>query len=114
VLLDGGAVGHAPVDAMTVNPGRHDVELQHEGYANFKQTITVPVGGTFTVEAKQVDLVKVVRVEVPQKDRTPVYKKWWLWTAVGGAVVVAGVVTAVVLTTGSSSGGLNVQLPMVH
>jgi tetratricopeptide (TPR) repeat protein len=113
VLLDGAAVGHAPMDAMNVNPGRHNLELQHEGYANFKQSIAVPVGGTVTVAAKQVDLVKVVRVEVPQKERTPVYKTWWLWTTVS-AVVVAGVVTAVVLTTNSSSSGLNVQLPTVR
>src|SRR5687767_1181436 len=36
----------------------------------------------------------------PSTERTPVYKKWWLWTAVG-AVVVAGV--AVGLGVGSSS-----------
>ena len=33
-------------------------------------------------------------------ERTPLYKKWWLWTIVGG-VVVAGVVTGVVLATSS-------------
>jgi len=31
-------------------------------------------------------------------DRTPVYKKWWLWTAVG-AVVAGGVVAGVVVAT---------------
>lgn len=35
-------------------------------------------------------------------ERTPLYKKWWLWTIVGGAVVVAGVVTGVVLATSSN------------
>ena len=114
VLLDGAPVGKAPLDALVVNPGRHSVELQHEGYANFKSALDVPVGGTSTLDAKQVELVKVVRVVEPQKDRTPVYKKWWLWTAVGGAVVVAGVVTAVVLTTKSSTSGLDVTLPAVR
>ncbi len=32
------------------------------------------------------------------KRETPIYKKWWLWTAVG-AVVAGGVVTAAVLAT---------------
>jgi tetratricopeptide (TPR) repeat protein len=32
----------------------------------------------------------------PSVERTPVYKKWWLWTIVG-AVVAAGVVTTAVL-----------------
>jgi tetratricopeptide (TPR) repeat protein len=35
------------------------------------------------------------------KESTPIYKKWWLWTIVGG-VVVAGAVTAAVLLTTSS------------
>lgn len=34
----------------------------------------------------------------PPAHRTPVYKKWWLWTAVGG-VVVAGVLTGVLVAT---------------
>jgi hypothetical protein len=114
VTLDGAPAGTTPLEPMVVNPGRHTVELTHEGYANFKSGADVPVGGTATLAAKQVELVKVVRVVEREKDRTPVYKKWWLWTAVGGAVVIAGVVTAVVLTTGSSSpNGLTVTLPIV-
>ncbi len=31
----------------------------------------------------------VVKAEVPG-DKRPIYKKWWLWTVVGGAVVVVG------------------------
>jgi hypothetical protein len=38
----------------------------------------------------------------PAPRRTPLYKRWWLWTIVG-AVVVGGVVTAVALTTGGDS-----------
>jgi tetratricopeptide (TPR) repeat protein len=32
-------------------------------------------------------------------ERQPLYKKWWLWTAVGGAVVIGGVVAIAVATT---------------
>jgi len=32
----------------------------------------------------------------------PIYKKWWLWTAVG-VVVIGGVVTAIALSSGSST-----------
>lgn len=32
----------------------------------------------------------------------PIYKKWWLWTAVG-VVVLGGVITAIALSSGSSS-----------
>ena len=32
-------------------------------------------------------------------EKQPVYKKWWLWTAVGGALVVGGVVAIAVAAT---------------
>jgi tetratricopeptide (TPR) repeat protein len=39
----------------------------------------------------------------PREERTPVYKKWWLWTAVGGAVAIGlGVGLGVGLGTSSS------------
>ena len=40
---------------------------------------------------------QAVEAEPPAR-ATPIYKKWWLWTAVG-VVVAGGVVVAVVLTT---------------
>jgi tetratricopeptide (TPR) repeat protein len=113
VLLDGNTIGKAPLAELTVNPGHHALELQREGYANFKGGVDVPVGGSATLTAKQVELVKVVRVEVPEK-RSPLYKKWWLWTAVGGVLVAGGVVAAVLLTQKSSNDGLGVTLPMVR
>ena len=33
------------------------------------------------------------------KKKTPIYKKWWLWTAIGGVVVAGVVIGAVVGTT---------------
>lgn len=95
VTLDGNAAGVTPREPLLVNPGRHSLDLMHEGYANFHAAVDVPVGGAVTLAVKQLELVKVVRVEVqPQRDRRPLYKKWWLWTIVGG-VVVAGVVVGV-------------------
>jgi tetratricopeptide (TPR) repeat protein len=35
----------------------------------------------------------------PSKEQRPLYKKWWLWTAVGGVVVVGGVVAIAVAAT---------------
>jgi tetratricopeptide (TPR) repeat protein len=32
-------------------------------------------------------------------EKQPLYKKWWLWTAVGGAIVVGGVVAIAVAAT---------------
>jgi tetratricopeptide (TPR) repeat protein len=113
VTLDGRDAGTTPLSApLIVNPGRHQLGLAHEGYATWKSAVDVGVGGNTTIAAKQMDLVKLVLVN-RDKD-TPVYKKWWLWTAVGGAIVVAGVITAVVVTSnGSNSGTPTVQLPSV-
>ncbi len=35
-------------------------------------------------------------------ERRPIYKRWWLWTTVGGVVAVAAVATAVAVTTTST------------
>lgn len=44
----------------------------------------------------------------PMEEETPVYKKWWLWTAVG--VVAAGAITGIVL----ASRPKNVEVPGVR
>ena len=44
----------------------------------------------------------LVAAPAPETSSEPIYKKWWLWTAVG-AVVVAGVITTVIIASGSSS-----------
>ncbi|MDB4965735.1 MAG: hypothetical protein JWN44_1424 [Myxococcales bacterium] len=118
VAVDGKPAGTTPLPtALVVNPGRHQLEISHEGYATFRTGVDVGVGGSTTVAAKQPDNVKVVTITQPgvrEKDK-PIYKKWWLWTAVGGAVLAAGVITAVVVTSSSSDSGLpTVQLPQVR
>ncbi len=114
LALDGKAAGTTPLPApLVVNPGRHQLALAHEGYATFKTAVDVPVGGTATAAVKQTEAVKVVTVATHEQEK-PVYKKWWLWAAVGGAVVAAGVITAVVVTSDSASHGPpTVQLPQV-
>ncbi len=53
-----------------------------------------------------------VSVPVQMQTGTPVYKKWWLWTIIGGALAIGGgVTTAVVLTSQTPpSGQANVVL----
>lgn len=115
VALDGQPAGRTPLGApLVVNPGRHTLELSHDGYVRFRSPVDVPVGGSSTVAARQVENVRVVRVATPAAPEKPLYKRWWLWTAVGGVVVAAGVITAVVLTSGSDGGTPTVQLPEVH
>jgi tetratricopeptide (TPR) repeat protein len=115
ITVDGVAAGTTPLQgALVINPGRRTLVLSHERYVTFKKALDVPVGGTLTVEVEQPEAVKLVPVASGHGD-TPVYKKWWLWTAVGGAVVAAGVITAVVLTQSPSApGGPTIQLPTVQ
>jgi tetratricopeptide (TPR) repeat protein len=115
VTLDGARVGTTPLSApLVANPGRRTLELAHEGYATWRSAVAVPVGGTAAVAVTQTESVKVVTVAARDKE-VPIYKRWWLWAALGGAVVVAGVVTAVVVTSDSSTtNGLTVQLPGVR
>jgi tetratricopeptide (TPR) repeat protein len=118
VTLDDKPAGTTPLAApLVVNPGRHQLAVAHEGYATFKSSLDVGVGGTVTVAVKQIEAVKVVTVAGPGGTRAPdkpIYKKWWLWAAVGGAVVVAGVITAVVVSSDSAGHGPpTVQLPLV-
>jgi tetratricopeptide (TPR) repeat protein len=115
VTLDDKGAGTIPLAApLLVNPGRHKLELAHEGFATFRSAVDVPVGGAATLAAKQIEAVKVVTVAAGRDKETPIYKKWWLWTAVGGAVVVAVVITATVVTSDNSTNGTpTVQLPQV-
>src|SRR5207253_5437541 len=83
--------------AIEVNPGGHKIEVSREGYRTFREQLVATPGGARTVDAKLESLVKVQLVEVERKEKpTPVYKRWWLWTAVG-AVVAAGAITGGVL-----------------
>jgi tetratricopeptide (TPR) repeat protein len=97
VRVDGVAVGVTPLDApIDVNPGTHAVEVAHEGYSTWRANVVGMPGAVTPVDARPASLVKIVRVEVERAPAPPLYKRWWLWTAVG-AVVAAGAVTGGVL-----------------
>jgi tetratricopeptide (TPR) repeat protein len=109
--IDGVLVGTTPlVGPIAVNPGKHKVELSSEGWKTFSRDVDVGVGAHVTLDGKLESLaVKVVMVEEREKD--PVYKKWWVWTIVGG-VVVAGAVTGGVLGSRSAQGGGEIESPL--
>ena len=93
VTLDGAAVGATPLaEPIEVNPGRHKLEVAHEGLRHVARArSTCRVGGRRTRGRAS---SSIAGQGGPRRGAatttTPVYKKWWLWTAVGGAVVVAG------------------------
>jgi tetratricopeptide (TPR) repeat protein len=100
VRVDGNTVGTTPLPReIELNPGPHAIELSREGYATWRGSVTIKSAARDTLQADPQSLVKVIRVEVPEKKGPPVYKRWWFWTALGVAVAVAGGVTAGVLAT---------------
>src|SRR5581483_2888736 len=114
VTVDGQPVGTSPLaETLELNPGGHKLEIAHEGYATWRGDVVASPGGELTVNAEQISLVKVIRVEVPTEKKVPIYKRWWLWTAVG-VVIVAGAVTAgVVASQQPPVGGAFAVLPKV-
>jgi hypothetical protein len=115
VRVDGEPAGATPLaDALEVNPGGHVVEVAHEGFATWRASSVVPPGGETAVSAQLVSLVKVIRVEV--KERLPVYKRWYVWTAVAAAAVVASAITVGVLEGrgADTPSGAWAQLPGVR
>ena len=91
VRIDGAPVGRAPLAELELNPGRHAVEVTKEGYESFRGEVLLVPDQTGAIEASPIEHVRIVRIA----DR-PLYKRWWVWTIVGGVVVV-GAVTGGVL-----------------
>jgi tetratricopeptide (TPR) repeat protein len=112
VKLDGAEIGVTPLkEPVEVNPGSHNVEVGHEGYSTWRGKVVAVPGQATAVTAEPKSMIKIIEVE---KKSTPVYKKWWLWTAVAAVVVVGVGVTAGVLATRDDGvSGPHAQLPAV-
>lgn len=114
VTLNGEKLGTTPLlpAIVDVNPGKHSIEIAAEGYSTYRRTLTIGRGQRLDVRAEMASLVTVKFVEVERK--TPVYKKWWLWTTVVGVVVIAGGVTAGVLLSKKNGPSEGLVLPGVQ
>ncbi len=84
VVIDETQTGTVPYE-LPIAAGTHTVSLSKDGFLPNKTSAIVNAGET---KELNIDLEK----------ETPVYGKWWFWTAIG-AVVAGGVVTVVALRT---------------
>jgi hypothetical protein len=110
--VDGTTVGELPLKSpgLEVNAGVHGIEVAHEGYRTFRTEVSVTGGGETIVRA---DLTAFIAAPAEPR-RTPVYRRWWLWTVVG-VVVAAGAVTGGVLgARGASSDFPELTFPTVQ
>lgn len=103
--------------AAPADPGEHTVEIRAAGAAVDRRQVVLVAGDSKTItfdlaprvatpaQAASTVAATTSNVRVDSSEQ-PLYKKWWLWTAVG-AVVVAGVLTAVL-----ASGGEELEDPV--
>jgi tetratricopeptide (TPR) repeat protein len=89
VRVDQRKAGNAPSESY-LPPGAHRVLVAREGYDDAEFNVVLAKG-----ERKAVD--------VALKPSTPLYKRWWFWTAIGAGVV-TGVTLGVVLNTEREAG----------
>ena len=58
-----------------------------------------PLDDKATAGAAEPAHTAVAQPTPPRDQPTPIYKKWWLWTIIGGVVVVGAVVAVAVVLT---------------
>ena len=86
VKVDGKPAGHVPTE-IRLDPGTHEIVLDHPDYYASSSKVVVGVG-----ERKEVDL--------PLEEVPAVYETWWFWTIIGGVAVTGGAIgVGVALTT---------------
>ncbi len=100
VVLNGQRLEHESEETLLLPVGDHVLEFSAAGYAPQRRGITIQGGRTMRL---QVELSKLVdepaQAGAPlaserEPGRTPLYKRWWLWTSIG--VVMAGAAVATV------------------
>jgi hypothetical protein len=110
VLVNEKQIGVTPFAApVRVAAGHLSVEVFAEGYFPLRRELDLPGAASrtidFTLVPREAAPAQVVIVAPERPERpaeapasTPLYGRWWFWTAIG-VVVVGGVVTYVALTT---------------
>jgi hypothetical protein len=120
VLVDGHDAGRTPLgQSLTLDAGEHRFMVRKLSFEPFEKVVILRRGDRLDLAA---DLRPVARPvappvmvvtppprEAPPPDE-PVYKRWWLWSAVG-AVIATGVVVALVAKSGSEGPKCPANIP---
>lgn len=89
IRVDGQLLGTGAVE-LDLPAGGHTVEVSAPGYQTQQRALVLAAGQNPTMA------VELARAAV----KTPVSRRWWLWTAIGTAVA-GGVATAIAVPLGS-------------
>jgi len=105
ILVDGKEVARAPLaHPIYLRPGRHQLTVLRGERKLLDQALALEPGEhrlAMVVEPEAEVAPAAPRARPPAR-RRPFYKRWWLWTVVGGVVVGAVVVGAVAASSGGS------------
>ena len=104
VFIDGTELGITPYKRSTF-AGKHKVVVRHTGYRSQQLEADITEGKKEHRELKMIAGSEPTTVVVVERERTPVYKKWWFWTAIGGGVLAAGAITAGIVIGTRGTGG---------
>jgi hypothetical protein len=104
IVVDGVTLASGPVASLVLLVGDHELEFRASGFRTERRAVQVRSGERIDLHvALELAAMAAPRVSVmlspaeatPRVERSPLWRKWWLWTGVG--VVVAGAVTGSVL-----------------
>jgi len=99
VRINGKPVGQAPMNRLIrLNPGLVAVSASFKGYYGWKKDVTLKPKQTLALRITLIKIKPRVIRKIIKIRATPIYKRWWFWTAVG--VLVAGGATALGVTLG--------------
>jgi tetratricopeptide (TPR) repeat protein len=109
--MDGIPLGLGQGEDIELEIGDHILEVHAEGRLSERrafsirgeQVLELTIDLTPIMQAGAQPAPEAVHDRDTQSGRTPVYKRWWLWTLVGVAVVGGGTAAAVVLAKKSST-----------
>jgi hypothetical protein len=126
VMLDGTAVGATPLlQPLWAAPGRHQISMQHEGYATAGVTIAsgetstivftsggdvvpraLPTSSPAATAAGPLVFSSAGSGQVPARDGWWSRQKWYVWASAGGLLAFTTAATVVSLSANSRFNGL--------
>ena len=103
---DKSRVGTTPAEFGDLVPGNRRLFVSKDGCETIKRNVDIVPGETLVVDLQltAADAAAPQPAAEESRSHTPVYKKWWLWAAVGAAAAVGlGVGLGVGLAPGPSA-----------
>jgi hypothetical protein len=107
VSVDGVASEVSAQGSLVLAVGDHILEFRAEGRLSERRAFKLSGHQVLSMELTLTEPVEATPAKHgpsegatsgPPSERTPIYKRWWLWTTVGVVLVGAGVTTALLLT----------------